>query len=118
MILTDREIAAALDSRQLLIEPAPHPTAYGSTSVDLTLDGQASRWRQYGMAGVEAPVVSPGASGFNFLEFRKAHVETQAFGDGGYILEPGQFVLTWTRERVCLPLHGRLAARVEGGRGS
>src|SRR5204862_1089032 len=35
----------------------------------------------------------------------------------GYVLEPGQFVLGWTAERVWFPHGSRLAARVEGKSG-
>jgi dCTP deaminase len=35
----------------------------------------------------------------------------------GWDLAPGQLVLGWTRERIELRIHGRVAARVEGKSG-
>lgn len=32
----------------------------------------------------------------------------------GYLLDPKKFVLGWTREKIIMPTHTRLAARVEG----
>jgi dCTP deaminase len=32
----------------------------------------------------------------------------------GYVMKPGDFILGWTAETLELPLHSRLAARVEG----
>lgn len=114
MILTDREIQAAIGSGQIVIDPAPNPESYSSTSVDLTLDASVSVWKKESAPGVEPPVISPGVTGFSFANLLRNHLNTQKVGVEGYILEPGEFILAWTRERVMLPVSGRLAARVEG----
>ena len=44
MILSDREIQAALKLGLILIEPEPEPSLFSSTSLDLTLKGTLLRW--------------------------------------------------------------------------
>ena len=114
MILPDREIQLALASGQIRIDPPPTPEAYSSTSVDLTLSPLVWTWKRFDQAGVEAPIISPGAKGFNFGTVADSYTDTASMPPGGYVLEPGEFVLAWTRERVELPVSGRLGARVEG----
>jgi dCTP deaminase len=66
------------------------------------------------VVGVIPPVVCPGAPGYKYSDFANAYSDLQDIGAGGYILEPGSFVLGATAEYVELPNHSRLAARVEG----
>jgi dCTP deaminase len=114
MILPDREIQLALASGQIKIEPTPGPDAYSSTSVDLTLSPLFRTWKQFSQTGVEAPIVSPGVKGFKFADVADHYTDTSTIPAAGYVLEPNTFVLAWTRERVELPVSGRIAARVEG----
>lgn len=115
MILTDREIKVALRAGQILIDPEPGVEAYSSTSVDLTLHSAFSLWRKPSApTGVEPVVLSPGVPGFKFDEAARDHTDSFTADHNGYVLEPGFFVLGWTREYVRLPIEGRLAARVEG----
>jgi len=44
MILSDREIQAALKLRLILIEPEPDRSLFSSTSLDLSLEGTLLRW--------------------------------------------------------------------------
>jgi dCTP deaminase len=114
MILPDREIQLALAARQIRIEPPPMPEAYSSTSVDLTLSPLVRTWKRFEQPGVEPPIISPGAKGFNFGTVVDSYADTATTPASGYILEPGEFVLAWTHERIELPVSGRLGARVEG----
>lgn len=115
MILTDREIQIALRAGQISIEPAPALDSYSSTSVDLTLDHRLEAWKKPAeVKGVEAVVISPGVPGFKFNDAAEGYTDVLKIDEGGYILEPGVFILGWTREYVKLPIEGRLAARVEG----
>lgn len=114
MILTDREILSALAKRQICIDPRPSPDAFSSTSVDLTLSSEIRIWKQVHQAGVEPIVFSPGTEGFKTMEVLAAFTESKALGHEGVILDPGQFILAWTKENIELPNHSRLAARVEG----
>jgi dCTP deaminase len=112
MILSDREIAAAMERGSVRITPLPGPQAWSSTAVDLTLDGQVHRWK--GSPGVPPAVVSPGSAGFDFVQFAADQLETLEVPETGLDLQPMQLLLGWTVERIQLPHQSRIAARVEG----
>lgn len=113
MVLTDREIQAAIQSRQIIIEPNPDATAYSSTSVDLTLSPILRIWKPDPPQGVDQ-TVCPVAEGYKFNEFVQAFTDQMEMTAEGYVLGPQGFMLGWTAEEVELPPHARLAARVEG----
>jgi dCTP deaminase len=106
MILTDREIQIALQQGSVVIEPCPKPDYYSSTSVDLTLGDTFSTW-----AVVAGSPIRPGANGFKYTNFisNQKTVKQDMFS-----LPSKAFVLAWTTETVSIPIHSRLAARVEG----
>jgi dCTP deaminase len=115
MILTDREIKISLASGQIIIDPAPASDAYDSTTVDLTLD-QTLRIFRKAAPGL-AVAVDPGMPGYKAQALILGVTDPLAIPAGGWDLEPGPLVLGWTKERVKLPVAGRLAARVEGKSG-
>ncbi len=45
MILTDREIQAAIQNKHIVIDPPPALDAYSSTTVDLTLSSSIRTWK-------------------------------------------------------------------------
>jgi dCTP deaminase len=106
MILTDREIAIALQCAQIKLEPPPPPESYSSTSVDLTLADNGLIWDS--AAGVQ---IRPGHPNYKYTNLRsqQKHVKLT-----GYSFAPRSFLLAWTRETLHLPETSRLAARVEG----
>jgi dCTP deaminase len=106
MILTDREIAIALNCGQIRIDPQPHPDELSSTSVDLSLAEEALEWD----AKPGFPI-RPGEPRFNY---RAAADLQRKVRVTGYALRPKAFLLAWTTEYVDLPVTSRLAARVEG----
>jgi dCTP deaminase len=107
MILTDREIAIALDRRQISIDPRPPREALSSTSIDLTLARAFAEWSPR-----PGQAIRPGTEGYVYSRFAK---ELQRRLDAAeYTLAPGAFVLAWTAERISIPVNSRLAARVEG----
>ncbi len=110
MVLTDREIQAALQSKQIIINPLPSQEAYSSTSLDLKLSEVLKEWK----AAATGQIVSPRAKGYKYSDFVVEFSKTKKMTKEGYILVPGVFILGWTEEDVELPIHGRLAARVEG----
>ncbi|MGJ5139292.1 dCTP deaminase [Bradyrhizobium oligotrophicum] len=113
MILTDREIKLSIAADQLQIDPSPDPESYASTSVDLTL---ASLLRIYKpvVKGTKT-VIDPSDPEFNAKELIENLTEQRHIHEGeGYDLIKDQFALAWTREKVNLKEHSRIAARVEG----
>jgi dCTP deaminase len=113
MVLTDREIQAAIQNKQIIVDPAPAETAYSSTSLDLSLSRYLRIWKTATVAGVEQ-VVSPATKGYTFSAFSREFSDAKEIGDDGYIVNPGAFVLGWTEEQIELPIQARVAARVEG----
>lgn len=114
MVLTDREIQSAIESKQIKIEPQlPDPECYSSTSLDLTLSKFLRIWKKSKVVGVDQ-IVSPATPGYSFNDFSQVYSDPHEIGDDGFVLEPGSFVLGWTRETIELPISARLAARVEG----
>ena len=66
MILSDREIQAALRDRILLIDPPPDERLYTSTALDLTLDSVLLRWHEPGNHPSGQPIkLYPHRAGFN-----------------------------------------------------
>jgi len=114
MVLTDREIQSAIQSGQISVEPHPDPAAFSSTSLDLTLSPSLRVWKTKSLAGVEANIISPWAKGYNYRDVVNEYADPHEVGVDGYVLEPGAFVLGWTKEDIGLPPFSRLAARVEG----
>lgn len=116
MILTDREIQIAISKEQIIIDPPPRGIEYySSTSVDLTLDRQITEFRNDLGSGAIETIIDPNHKDFiveGILEKLTRPVEIDS--SQGYLLRPKQMVLGWTAERVVLPIHSRLAARVEG----
>lgn len=113
MILTDREIEAALATGQVKIEPAPLPKAFSSSSIDLTLDPQLQIWQNDVPAGVDQ-VIDPAHPAYRYMPVAEQLTRRLVISEEGFVLEPGAFVLAWTRESIALPTASRLSARVEG----
>jgi dCTP deaminase len=114
MVLTDREIQVALEQGQIVIAPPPTEDRFSSTSVDLTLSPQLRIWRTHTTPGVEPLTLSPGSPGYKHNPIAAAHTDAHTMDGTGYVLAPGGFLLGWTAETLRLPLHSRLAARIEG----
>lgn len=113
MILSDREIKAALARGALRLTPEPKPEAWSSTAIDLSLDKELVLLRPTTIAGVPTPV-NPSDPNYRFDELIKGFGERIVIDTNGYTFKSGDFLLSWTQERVCLPHRSRLAARVEG----
>ncbi|MDG3005158.1 dCTP deaminase [Paludisphaera mucosa] len=114
MILSDRQIEAALRRGQVRITPPPDDLAsdvWSSTALDLRLDARLQVWLP------DAPgarlVVDPCDLNFSATELASAHAAEADCSDG-FEIEPGMFLLGWTIEKLQLPHASRIAARVEG----
>ena len=113
MILTDREIKNSLDSGLIEIEPRPADDAYSSTSVDLTL-GSTLRLFKKQTIGIDA-AIDPTAEGYNVVSLINGLTDKVEIDDvTGHVIQGRTLILGWTRERVALNEHGRVAARIEG----
>lgn len=114
MILTDREIQIALKKKQIIIEPEPAVEAFSSTTVDLRLDAAITEFRDDLGDDALENVIDPSHKNF-VAEKTIAKIAKQVqIGTDGYLLRPRKLVLGWTAEHLELPVHSRLAARVEG----
>lgn len=107
MILTDREIGAALKHGYITVTPEPAPDAYSSTSLDLKLGRKFTTWRA--TPGVP---IRPGHPGYSYKSLK--HMQETKEDQDSFTLAPQKFVLGWTEEQVAIPMFSRLAARVEG----
>ena len=113
MILSDREIRAALARGALRITPDPQAEAWSSTAVDLRLASDITLWKKPKVAGVEVPV-SPFNPEYDFVALLKDYSEKVVIPADGFVMKSGTFLLGWTFEKIWLPHRSRLAARVEG----
>jgi len=114
VILSDREIRAALERGALRITPDPRADAslWSSTAVDLRLGEPFSTWV---FPAKDAPLrFSPGSPDYDLPALIAQFLRPVMRTDEGYLIEPGRFYLGWTLERIQLPHRSRLAARVEG----
>jgi dCTP deaminase len=115
MILSDREIIAALRRQFIKITPEPDPSdpdIWSSTALDLTLDARLEVWRAWAGPGAQ-DAVDPSDPEFNATLLAGARA-TPVDCSNGFEIDPGMFLLGWTIESIQLPHTSRIAARVEG----
>lgn len=115
MILSDREIRAAMARGALQITPEPPLDRYTSTAVDLTLASELRRWKDAKKAGMRTRICVHDPD-FDVNQILDECTERFQIPEGGYELEPdnARFILGWTAEKIQLPFRSRIAARVEG----
>jgi len=77
MILSDREIQAAMRRESIQIAPTPTPKSWSSTAVDLRLDTQIRRWKPQSRAGMRQ-TVCPASPDFNYTELANEFTEATA----------------------------------------
>jgi dCTP deaminase len=119
MILSDREIRAAIRQRHIVIDPQPAEEQYNTSALDLKLRDELLELRSLEElqraepAGVERTLI------IDVAKVRMAGL-LQAYSkpfaresDGSFVLPPGKFALGITHEYVELPGRSRIAARVE-----
>ena len=114
MVLSDREIRAAIDRQSIFITPLPNPKQWTSTAVDLTLFNSLRRWKADLSAHGKDTIIDPMSPAFKFTALADSSTEVIAIPDEGYVVEPKEFILGWTIEKIKLPHRSRIAARVEG----
>lgn len=113
MILTDREIQIALETKAIIVDPTPDISFYSSTSLDLTLDSRLTVFKDP-KPGLSL-CIDPSERGYNHEDVM-AETTTAVDIDptAGWEFKPGHMVLAWTKEFVELKYQSRVAARVEG----
>ena len=110
MILSDREIRMEIDSGRLRFTPPIAGGRISPSSVDLLLSNQFSVFKPQSQ-GIETVIDLTRVP--NLEEAIQDYTDTITVADGdSLVLNPGDFVLAYTREYVELPNY--LAARVEG----
>lgn len=110
MVLSDRDIKAALKTGKIKISPKPHfPTQLGSCSVDLRL-GNIFRVFEHS----KKPYIDPSKKDYSNEITREIKIKN---GEQ-FIMQPGDFVLAVTFEKVTIAdnLMGRLEGRSSLGR--
>jgi dCTP deaminase len=114
VILSDREIKAALERGSIRITPDPRADAslWSSTAVDLRLGEQLAFW-DLSAAGAP-PSFSPADPDQVVANLIAQYVRSTLLSPEGFPVAPGQFYLGWTLEQIQLPHRSRLAARIEG----
>ena len=109
MILGNSDIADALSSGNLVIEPQPADHMISTSSVDLRVADTFTVFNPP-VSGVDITVLV-GTVDAEAVALRHGRVESVS--PNGYLdVRPGEFVLAFTMERVEFPLN--LAGRVEG----
>jgi dCTP deaminase len=114
VILSDREIKAALERASIRMTPDPRTEASlrSSTALDLRLGEPLAYWD---LSAAGAPAHFSPADASHILQALIAQfVRPMPMPPEGCPIVPGQFYLGWTLERIQLPHRSRLAARVEG----
>ena len=101
MILSDREIIAALKRQFIRITPEPDPSnsdIWSSTAIDLRLDAKLEVWKALGGSGA-LTTIDPANPGFNATALAAAHATPEDCSNGFEIV-PGMFLLGWTIEKI------------------
>jgi dCTP deaminase len=113
VILTDAQIRQALQDGHLVIDPLPEEDQYSPTALDLHVSDNIRRFKPelYNTRGVNVQIDLDQVEIPN-LDPHMEHVP--ASPDGTIVLRPNQLLIALTVERIQLPPHGKLAARVEG----
>lgn len=109
MILSDRDLKAAIRGRRLIIDPPPSPAQINSTAIDLRVGEDFIRWK-------DQPESFDGHVDLDTVDLEDYTdlTEPVAPHKGQILIAPDDFVLVRTLEWVELPPQSRLAARVEG----
>jgi len=120
LILSDREIEAALAAGDIEVQPPPESLQYATSALDLFLDGDMYEHktpedlRAGEPCGVEREAIVA-VDEITWKEFSARYTKpVPPQDDGSFVVRPGEFVLGRTREWVGLKPTAKIAARVEG----
>lgn len=114
MILSDVDIKKAIKEQNLIIKPPPKEEQIDSTAIDLRIGEPFYRWDPQ-LVNQKGVNVSIDIDNFDFRTLANTYLQkVKKYHSGKYVIEPGVFYLAPTYEKVGLPTHGKLVARVEG----
>lgn len=114
MILSDSEIRAAIRYGQIVVDPMPPEINFTTSALDLTLsDKQFKIWKSPAGSGISI-FVNPSQPAAYKQIAAQFLVDAPIQLDDSIIIEPKNFLLALTHERIELPESSRIAARVEG----
>jgi dCTP deaminase len=114
VILSDVGIRAAIAAGDIDIDPHPDDDQFTTSSIDLFLGGGFKVWdgKRLTVPGLtptlDLVLQNYQATAASYL------IDPPLDANGAFVLQPGQFVLAVTREKINLRRTARLAARVEG----
>ena len=110
-VLSDQEIWSLLQTGRLKIEPTPSLEAVQPSTIDLTLADSFQVLEDSAETAMDLAIdIRDSKQVMRTLDRYSENITVE--GGKHFLLEPGGFVLAWTRERITLP--NFLAARVEG----
>src|SRR5262245_50979826 len=112
MIYCDHHIEKAIHKGQLIVDPAPHPSQYDSSSLNLRVGDDFRVWKKsLRSQGIAHRVDLDNIYLSDIIDLTDPLKPNE---DGLVVIPPEAFVLVRTLEYVCLPIRSKLAARVEG----
>ena len=113
-VLNNQEITDAIKEGQLVFDPPLDPRQFGPSSVDLRLWNTFTIYEVPDVPGIDPAVTLAEVTGVAGAErVAAAYGVTKVLEPGKtFRLEPGDFVLGYTKERITMPQN--MVARVEG----
>jgi dCTP deaminase len=112
LVLTDREIQIVIEQQLIIVDPPPTDKAYSSTTVDFTLDGTISEFKD-DTPGYEK-TIDPTHPDYDHEKVLAEITRQVSIPGDGYVFKPGHMILAWTAEYLNLNMRAKIAARIEG----
>lgn len=110
MILSDKDIAEAIKSGKIIVDPPPTNDSYSTSSVDFHAGNDFMRWKKLAK-GASLTIELSEATLPDFHPFVE---EVKPDEDGKITVPNNAFLLCFTKETLGLPPASKIAARVEG----
>jgi hypothetical protein len=94
MILSDREVKAAVLRKLIWVTPCPPASdrRWSATTLDLTLDAEIRPWAALDDAGADV-TIDPSSPQFNSNELIGHLTQARSCEGDGYVIQPNTFVL-------------------------
>ena len=113
MILSDAGIQQAISSGRIIIDPPPEEDQYAPSALDLRVGHQFFEWNEE-LTKSEGISVNIDFDIYDHRKLRHFMKEIEKNNDETVTLEARKLYLAQTLEKIDLPIHSGLAARVEG----